>query len=251
MSELISINLTTYNRSELLSRAIKSVLIQSYKVWELIIVDDGSTDNTISILKNFTKQNRRIKVIRHASNQGNAAARNTALAESRGKYVAFLDDDDEWIDGDKLKKQLKILRASPDTKLGLVCTSVNIISEKGTLPVIIKRPKNLKSFILSGNGRIYSPTVMTKREIMLQAGGFDTFIPRGIDSEFYRTCIVKFGYNVNFLPDITTNVYVNSSTRLTPFDSSTSLIKSLKANRKFDEAVMKEWSVTEVEGWPE
>src|SRR6056297_2055943 len=105
---LVSVNLTTYNRAHLLHRAIKSVLNQAYKNLEIIIVDDGSDDNTYEVLENLGKNDNRINYIKHAKNRGNAAARNTALKNSSGEYIAFMDDDDEWIDPHKIEKQISI-----------------------------------------------------------------------------------------------------------------------------------------------
>lgn len=226
---LVSIHLTTFNRGSLLPRAIKSVLKQTFTDWELIIVNDGSTDSTRRILSRYTR-NRRIKVFTHPNNLGNAAARNTALNHSRGEYVAFLDDDDEWIDTDKLTKQFTIFNTAEDPRLGIVCSSVCLAIGKDVIPRIISPPNNLVSFILSGNGLIYSPTVMTTGKLMRLAGGFDSKLKRGVDSEYYRCCIVKHGAKVHFMKDITTKVYVHSGSRLTPYDNPLALKNNLSAN---------------------
>lgn len=229
--ELVSVNLTTYNRSSLLPRAVASVLRQKYSHWELIIVDDGSTDSTREILTKLARSDNRIRPFFHGSNQGNAAARNTAWRQSRGKYIAFLDDDDEWITADKLNRQVKIFSSSPDSRLAIVCSGVNLISSAGQVqPRHITPPRDLISHILSRNGIIYSPTVLTRRDVLKQAGGFDTHLKRGIDSEFYRTCIVKLGRSVHFMPEITTNVHLHSAPRLTPSNSVGSIAKNIHAN---------------------
>lgn len=214
---LVSINLTTYNRANLLKRSLKSIISQSYKNIEIIIVDDFSTDNTEEVIRGLIKSDNRIKYIKHNNNKGNAAARNTAWQNSNGKYIAFMDDDDEWIDNEKLKKQVELFEKS-DNKLGIICTSVLLVDEYGNkIEKVIKKPYNLKQYILRGNGIIYSPTVMTKKLILEYVGGFDEKMPRGVDSEFYRNCIVKYDYDVLFLPDITTLVDVGHSyNRMTP-----------------------------------
>jgi glycosyltransferase involved in cell wall biosynthesis len=102
---LVSVILPTYNRVELLRRAINSVLAQTYPDWELIIWDDGSTDTTGEIVRSYHDE--RIKYF-FDKNHGVAHARNRAIEVSHGKYLAFLDSDDEWVD-EKLAVQVDIL----------------------------------------------------------------------------------------------------------------------------------------------
>ena len=101
-SNFISVNLTTYNREVLLQRALRSILIQENVEFEIIIVDDCSLDNTKNIILDFQKKDPRIKFFTNEKNMGNAYSRNKALSESRGELIAFMDDDDEWIDKNKL-----------------------------------------------------------------------------------------------------------------------------------------------------
>lgn len=94
---LVSIALTTYNRSAALKSAVSRILLQTYQNYEIIIVDDSSTDNTFNVVNNdILLLDSRIKYIRHESNRGLAAARNTAIRSSSGKYFTFCDDDDSW-----------------------------------------------------------------------------------------------------------------------------------------------------------
>jgi glycosyltransferase involved in cell wall biosynthesis len=227
----ISINLTTFNRASLLPRAIGSVLKQTFTSWELIVVSDASTDGTRKLLKEYAQKDNRIKPIFHKKNRGNAAARNTALKHSRGEYVAFLDDDDEWLDQNKLIKQLDVFKKSSNPRLAISCTGVNLIgADNQTTKRTVRSPQDLPKHILKGNGIIYSPTVMTKRSIMVAVGGFDEKMPRGVDSEFYRTCIISHNLKVHFSKDITTNVYEHFGIRLTPTNSLKAIKDNLKAN---------------------
>jgi glycosyltransferase involved in cell wall biosynthesis len=111
---LVSVVLPTFNRGYCLERAIRSVLGQTYPDWELIVVDDGSTDDTQAVLESF--KDPRIRVFRHSVNRGVAAARNTGLAAARGEFIAFLDSDDEWRP-DKLTKQLDVMTRAPTRQL--------------------------------------------------------------------------------------------------------------------------------------
>src|SRR6266446_6715266 len=106
----ISVIIPTHNRSQFLRCAIASVLSQTLQDWEIIVVDDASEDNTQEVVKSFGDQ--RIKYIRHETNRGVATARNTGILNSNGKYIAFLDDDDEWLP-EKLKLQFDLLERSP------------------------------------------------------------------------------------------------------------------------------------------
>lgn len=107
MNELVSIIMPSYNTGQFISETIESVLNQSYSNWELIIVDDCSTDNTDDVVKNYLKDNR-IRYIKNDNNSGAAVSRNKALREAKGKWIAFLDSDDLW-ESDKLKKQIAFM----------------------------------------------------------------------------------------------------------------------------------------------
>ncbi len=114
----VSIIIPTYNREHLLSRAIQSVLNQTYQDFELIIVDDGSTDDTGKVVKSFNCEI--IKYIRHDKNRGLPAARNTGIRVAKGDYIAFQDSDDEWMP-EKLERQIRAFEtASP--AVGIVYT---------------------------------------------------------------------------------------------------------------------------------
>jgi glycosyltransferase involved in cell wall biosynthesis len=229
-NKLISVNITTYNRAHLLSRCLDSVISQTYPNVEIILVDDCSDDNTTEVVKEYQKDRNNIHYIKHNVNKGLAFARNTALKNSSGFYIAFMDDDDVWIDNHKLKKQVEIFKNSPDTNLAIVCSSVQLIDEKKNFrQKIIIRPENLCDQILKGNGIIYSPTVLTLRSIANKIGGFDTRIPRGIDSDFYRTCIVKYGFDVFFMKEITTAIHEYGDDRITPQDNLASIEKSISS----------------------
>ncbi|MCG2686888.1 glycosyltransferase family 2 protein [Candidatus Parcubacteria bacterium] len=101
----VSVIIPTYNRAHLIGRAIQSALNQTYQNLEIIVVDDGSLDNTKEVIENFQKQEKRIKYISYEKNKGGAFARNIGIKNAKGEYIAFLDSDDEWI-SKKIEKQL-------------------------------------------------------------------------------------------------------------------------------------------------
>lgn len=110
----ISIILPTYNRAHTLERAIDSVFQQTYKNWELLVVDDGSTDNTREILEPYL-QGSKVKYFRQ-DRRGVSAARNAGVMASMGSWLAFLDSDDEWM-SHKLELQVKQILTEPEVKI--------------------------------------------------------------------------------------------------------------------------------------
>lgn len=108
MEDLISIIMPSYNTGGFIEETIQSVIVQSYKYWELIIVDDCSTDNTDEIVKRYLND-KRIRYIKNERNSGAAVSRNKALYEARGRWIAFLDSDDLW-EQHKLKKQIEFMK---------------------------------------------------------------------------------------------------------------------------------------------
>jgi len=108
---LVSVVIPTYNRSLYLKQAIESVQGQTYDNWELVIIDDGSTDDTFDIVKKYSERDKRIKYFRQ-ENAGVAAARNAGISQSHGVWIAFLDDDDCWF-SHKLDMQMKFLAKNP------------------------------------------------------------------------------------------------------------------------------------------
>jgi D-inositol-3-phosphate glycosyltransferase len=124
---LVTVIIPTYNRADLVKGAIESVLAQSYSQWELLVVDDASTDETSTILQGMSDE--RIRYIRHSQNRGGSAARNTGLAQAKGAYIAFLDSDDEWLPT-KLEKQVAHFEHLP-LNVGLVYTGALVVRDGG------------------------------------------------------------------------------------------------------------------------
>ncbi|MCO6174801.1 glycosyltransferase [Flavobacterium sp. NRK F10] len=106
--KLVSVITPTFNAEKFVAETIQSVLKQTHTHWELILVDDVSTDHTVSVLRSFAKQDTRIKVFQLAENSGPGVARNFAIQQAQGNYIAFLDADDLW-KPEKLEKQLQFM----------------------------------------------------------------------------------------------------------------------------------------------
>lgn len=107
MNETVSIIMPSYNTARFITETVESVLAQSYTDWELIIVDDCSTDNTDEVAAGFTDP--RIRYLKNEKNSGAAVSRNRALREAKGRYIAFLDSDDVWLP-EKLERQLAFMQ---------------------------------------------------------------------------------------------------------------------------------------------
>lgn len=110
MDDLVSIIMPSFNTGKYITKTIESVLAQSYKNWELIIVDDCSSDNTDEIVSTYLSDDR-IHYFKNEKNSGAAFSRNTALREAKGKWIAFLDSDDLWMP-EKLEKQLSFMKSN-------------------------------------------------------------------------------------------------------------------------------------------
>ena len=128
----VSVIIPTYNRAHLIGRSIQSVLTQTYEDFELIIVDDGSTDNTEEIVMAFNDH--RISYLKQSSNRGVSAARNIGIKAARGSYIAFQDSDDEWLP-QKLEKQVALFEEDKKGDLGLVLCETLGVSQHGELRV--------------------------------------------------------------------------------------------------------------------
>jgi glycosyltransferase involved in cell wall biosynthesis len=125
----VSVILPVYNGSAYLSESIKSVLNQSHANFELIIVDDGSTDESPEIIKKYADEDKRIKNIRNKKNLGIQKSLNKGIKLSKGTYIARIDDDDLWCDKNKLEKQVEFL--NNNLECGVIGTAMILIDSEG------------------------------------------------------------------------------------------------------------------------
>ncbi|GAB4114371.1 MAG: glycosyltransferase [Candidatus Caldatribacteriota bacterium] len=180
----VSVIIPTYNRAHLVGRAIQSVLDQTYQDFELIVVDDGSTDNTEDIIKEFQRKDDRIKYLKHEKNKGGSAARNTGIKNSVGKYIAFQDSDDEWLP-EKLEKQMRVFENAP-AKIGVVYTGFWRIegNKKIYIPSdrITRKEGDIHDELLNGNF-VTTQSIVARKKCFEKAGMFDESLPRLQDWE--------------------------------------------------------------------
>lgn len=162
ISRLISIITPSYNSATFISQTIESVLAQSYQHWEMIIVDDCSSDNSIDIIKNYTKKNSAIKLITLNKNCGVANARNVGLENAKGDYIAFLDSDDLW-DKNKLQEQINFMKHN---NISLSYTSYIKIDEEGEVIGKVIPPEWVDYKKMLKSNYIACSSAMVKRDIL-------------------------------------------------------------------------------------
>lgn len=169
----VSVIIPTYNRADLLRKSIESVQNQTYEEWEIIIVDDCSTDGTEQVVKEFGDF--RIRYIRNEKNLGAGASRNRGGELARYEYIAFQDSDDVWRCG-KLEKQMQYMINHSEYDM-VYCSFLKHYSNGGSLVVpnnqIGEREGDMYATLLVNNV-IGTPTVLIRRNVFLECGGFDT-----------------------------------------------------------------------------
>ncbi|MBW6474932.1 MAG: glycosyltransferase [Anaerolineaceae bacterium] len=196
---LVSVIIPTYNRAHLIGESIRSVLSQTYFDLEIIVVDDGSTDNTEEVIAAISDS--RLRYILQP-NRGRSNARNHALSLASGKYVTFLDSDDLYLPN-KIELQVNYLESHPG--VGMVYTSAHCINAVGEMLT--------QKYTASVSGLIYEsiafftpvtitlPTVMTYKNVMDHVGGFDEQMHRFEDTDMWRR-ISKF-FRIDAMPEYT------------------------------------------------
>lgn len=173
----VSIYVPTRNRRALLSRALDSILAQTYRYFEIIVVDDGSTDDTSSFLGTLA-DNEHIRVFRFESPRGAQAARNHALAKARFDLVTGLDDDDEWLP-DRLWQMMAALRPG----VGFVAAS-DIVERSNGTRYLARRPARITHDMLLCRNVVGNQVLARKADI-LACGGFDESLPASQDYDLW------------------------------------------------------------------
>lgn len=206
MSETVSIIIPTYKNRGNLKRAIASVLAQDYDNLEIIIVDDNSPGSverhdTEQVMKEFDSE-QRVIYLRHLENRNGAAARNTGIKESKGKYIAFLDDDDLFLPG-KITKQVEYLNEHPEYD-GVYCLARRKGKQYGT-----NRCEGVCTReMLMLQTCIYTPCQMFRREAIEQINGYDETFLRHQDFDL----LLRFfhaGYKIGCLSEVLTEIGTN------------------------------------------
>jgi glycosyltransferase involved in cell wall biosynthesis len=189
---LVSVVIATYNHGRFLRVAIDSVLSQTFSDFEIIVVDDGSTDDTREVMKPY-QSDRRIKYI-VSEHQGHAPTKNRCLAETTGEYIAFLDADDCWMPT-KLEKQLKLFQAN--SILGVVFTRRNYIDQLGER-IDLTEPRPYRGSVVRAlflDNFVCFSSAMVRKEIVQAIGNFDESLCYSIDYDFWLRASLKFEFD--------------------------------------------------------
>ena len=188
---LVSVITSVYNSGRYISKAIESVLAQTYKNWEMLITDDCSTDNTTDIIESYAARDSRIRLFRLGDNSGPGAARNNSLKNAQGQYVAFLDGDDFWMP-DKLERQLELMK---QTDCGMVYSSYLTCDDDNKINGIVKCRSKVRYWRILCDNAVGFLTMMFNRKV---TGDVSLLNIRkrqdwGLNIELLKRCRIAYG----------------------------------------------------------
>jgi len=202
---LVSVVIPAYNEEKYIASAIDSIIKQTYKSWEIIVVNDASTDNTINIIEKYKDD--RIHIINNQQNMGAGEAQNIGFMNAKGTYIAILAGDDVACP-DRLQRQVQYLTDNPE--IGLLGTGYKIIDQDSVTVRKVQyelSPIEVRWKLLYGNP-IGASTVMFKTKILAECGMYDCNIVYGEDMELWARIAQK--YDIAVIPDILTQYRVHS-----------------------------------------
>lgn len=214
-SPTVSVVIPTYNRAGTLRRAIQSVLTQSYRDIELIVVDDASTDASAEILAQIDDP--RMRVITHPQNKGFGGALNTGARAAKGSYIAFQDSDDEWLDG-KLERQMQVFAAAAADCVCVYCIKIvygrnpervrgrrRIVCVPGPDDTVLEGDMR---DILSHLNLVSTQTIVCTAEGYHKTGGFDERLYNSVDWDFVSRLSLHGTFR--FVDEPLVNTYIQS-----------------------------------------
>lgn len=216
MEKLISVIIPTYNRSDKIERAINSVLNQSYKNIEIIIIDDNAKNKEERIkTRNIVKKYKNIKYIENTENLGGALTRNVGIDNAQGDYIAFLDDDDEFV-YNKLELQMKLMleKEKEGRNVALIYCYKRLIDSNGNTKFIGKMDyegcclfEHMKNCIET------TSTWLCKKEALIKVGNFENV--KAHQDNILLMKLLGYGYEIYRVPEILLNFYMHNGNGIT------------------------------------
>lgn len=221
---LISVIIPTYNRIEMLKRAVQSVLKQTYKNYEIIIIDDNSNCDYKSAIKEFHSD--KIRYFRNSKNIGGSLSRNVGIKNAKGKYIAFLDDDDEFVP-EKLQLQLSKFKNTKFKNLGFVYCLQKCIDDNEGVDLKFKNVKvkgnALKEHLFKNIAP--TPTIFIKKCILEEINGFKD-LPAGQENDLVFR-ILKRGYEVDYVNKVLVITHEHEGERISTNNKKIEAIKKI------------------------
>ena len=190
----VSVIIPVYNRTATLATAVRSVLAQTFQDFEIIVIDDGSSEDIPAALADLKAPN--LRLLKHPDNEGTAAARNTGIRHATGRYIAFLDSDDTWMP-EKLDRQLKALAAA-DANTKACCTSFFLARDDGTSQErrTLEVPEDWYAQLLWGCDLSPGATLVVQRDCFEEIGPFDEGFRRLEDWDWLLRYAARYGIAV-------------------------------------------------------
>jgi len=204
---LVSVVTASYNMADYLELAVESVLAQSYQNLEMIVVDDGSQDNTPEVMSKFSGISK-LRYIRLEKNQGQTVAKNRGLAEAKGDFIGFVDADNLW-KPNKLERQLPLFNKSE--KIGVVYSDAEYIDGDGNVLPRLKRSYHegtIKEELLLNNFINFN-SALVRRGCIRDAGGFDESLSMGIDWDLWLRISTKYEFAFLSEPTYSYRIWAN------------------------------------------
>lgn len=231
MKTLVSCVIPSYKRTNTLKRAIDSVLVQTYSNMEVLVVDDNIAGDEFSIalheIIDGYKDDKRVILVTQPKHINGAEARNVGIRAAHGEWIAFLDDDDEWLPT-KIEKQMDALQATPEC-MGASCYYDEFVSCKLVHSCPPYTTENLNMKVFCRQVAIYTPTLLLRKDKLLEFGAFDNSLFRHQDLQL----LVEFTFRNKMVvvPEVLVNVYGDS------LINRPSLEKFVEVKKKYFESV--------------
>lgn len=194
MSKKVSVVMSCYNARGTLDRAIQSILAQTYRDFDFIIIDDGSTDDSLDLLKSWSAKDERIKLITNKNNLGLSASLNKGIKAAQGVYIARMDADD-WAFEQRLATQVDFL--DQHSQVDILGTAVIHVSEEGETIGAAVLPRSHKEIVdrVFKKPLVYHPTVMVRSKVYKTYGLYDTEIRWAEDADLWYRIYDKVGFH--------------------------------------------------------